>query len=109
MGRRVILEKTVMVNKIVFKVYSLRYLAMALHRAPNTIRFWQWKKLFPEPILRTKDGMQWYTSDEIELYQRLLDEEQIKNGSNFSKTKFVVRAFAEQRALKKKIEAQLGD
>jgi hypothetical protein len=84
-------------------VYAVKILALSLHRRPESIRFWEYKKIFPKPIIKTTDGCRWYTKEEIALYTRLAEEEQIKNGKSFRFTKFTARCFGEAKLLENKL------
>jgi len=101
------LTKKVFIGDAEVAVFSPRYLGMKLHRGPQTIRRWEWKKVIPKPILKTKDGWRWYTEGEIEIYERIAEEEQVKPGKGFGETKFTERVFAEIQALKKRLEKEI--
>jgi len=101
------LAKEVMIGNAMLTVYSLRYFAAKLHRSVHTIKFWEYKKLLPTPLLKTKDGGRWYTNEEINMYVRLAEEEQIKNGKSMAS--FTVRAFCEVKLLARQLEKQIAD
>jgi hypothetical protein len=101
--------KQVYVGDLLIEVYSLQFLAAKLHRRPASIKFWEWKKIIPKPLLRVKDGRRWYTKEEVELYVRLAEEEQIMNGKSFEKTKFTVRAFGELSILERKLAEETNN
>lgn len=90
-------------GELLLRVFSLRYLAEKLGRSPITVRIWEFRRVIPPPMIRSKSGLRWYTKEEVDLYVRLAEEEQLKNGANFAKTKFTKRAFCEVEVLRRKL------
>jgi hypothetical protein len=99
------LMKEVLIERATIQLFSVRYLAMKLHRSPETIRFWEFHKIIPKPLIKTKEGRRWYTQEEVDLYIRLAEEEQIKNGKKFAN--FTSRAFGEIKLLADALERRV--
>lgn len=100
--------KVIMIGELEIQVYPLKLLAAKMHRSANTVRYWEVMKMFPKPIVVTSDNMRWYTKDEIDVYTEIAEQEQIKNGKAFGKTKFVERVFQEHVILKKRFEQKVS-
>ncbi len=96
------MTKDILFGEMPIRVYSVRYLGMSLHRTPYCIKSWIREKILPRPIITLKDGCLWFTKDEVDLYKRLVEEEQVKNGKSIQKTKFIPRAKFEAALLSKK-------
>lgn len=52
-------------------VWSIKHLAEALRRTTQTIVIWERRGKFPKPLLKTPDGLRWYTRPEISVYGSL--------------------------------------
>lgn len=101
-------QKVISVNGVDVEVFSVGYLAKQLHRRKSAIVSWEHKKWIPKPILRTMDGWRWYTEREVEIYKMIAEQENVRNGVSFAKTKFVERVWTEIAILKKQIVEELG-
>ena len=100
--------KRVILGRLTLDLYSGSYLAQVLHRKLPCIRMWERNKVIPKPVVQTKDGWRWYTKEEIDIYERLVEEEQVKNGSNIAKTDFTKRVFGEIAAFRTRLLKEAG-
>ena len=103
------LTKDIFIGDVLIRVYSLRFLAAKLHRMPNALKAWEHRKILPKPIFQTKEQRRWYTAEEVELYTRLADEEQLTNGQAAGFKRFAGRAFGERKILEQKLLADLRE
>jgi len=102
-----LLQKIITIGDSEIKVFSIAYLAAQLHRRPSAIKKWEWQKRIPKPILRTLDGRRWYTQEEVDIYRAIVEEENVRAGQSFAKTKFCERIFGEINILRRKLEKEI--
>lgn len=90
------------------QVFAASVLGKVIKKSNCTLRQWEKGGFIPKPILRLDNTqLRWYTREEIEIYKRLVEEEQIKKGNNFAKTNFKTRIFGEIEILKRRILGEL--
>lgn len=94
------MKKVVKLNGLTLELYPLSKLVEDLNattkqeRTAQTIRKWEQKKIIPSVAFRIK-GRRFYHQKQIDTVCRIAREENIRQGRDFSQSKFVERVWEE--------------